>query len=227
MKQVDILQIEDGWYEILKSYFISDSFKKTMKILKEERENYIIYPEVSNILNAYNSCSFESTKVVIIGQDPYINEGEAHGLAFSVSEGMDIPPSLHNIFQELDSDIGIDIPEHGCLQQWADQGVLLLNSVLTVRKGLSKSHGSLLGWQTLTNGTITQLSRYRSGIVFLLWGNYAKEKEKLIDIKKHYVLKAAHPSPYSATYGFFGCKHFSQTNKILASQGLTEINWQI
>jgi len=226
MKQVDILQIEDSWYDILEKYFKSEYFKNTMKVLKEDIKTHTIYPKISDIFNTYNSCSFEKVKVVIIGQDPYINEGEAHGLAFSVPEGIDIPPSLHNIFQELDSDIGIDIPEHGCLQQWADQGVLLLNSVLTVRKGQSKSH-SKIGWQILTEYTIKQLSQYSHGIVFLLWGKDAQEKEKLIDKYKHYILKTSHPSPFSVRYGFFGCKHFSQTNKILASQGLTEINWQI
>ncbi len=226
MKQVDILEIEDDWYDILKDYFNSSNYKETIKLLQEEIKTHTVYPEISNIFNAYNSSSFEKTKVIILGQDPYINPGEAHGLAFSVPEGIKIPPSLHNIFQELDSDVCIDIPEYGCLQQWVDQGILLLNSILTVRKGQSKSH-SKIGWQTLTNYTISQLSKYKSGLVFLLWGKDAQEKEKLIDKRKHYILKAAHPSPYSATYGFFGCKHFSKTNKILESQNLEPINWQI
>jgi uracil-DNA glycosylase len=226
MKQVDILQIEYTWYDILKLYFNSEYFKQTMIKLKEELKTHTIYPKISDIFNAYNSTSFEKVKVVIVGQDCYINEGQAHGLAFSVPENIEIPPSLHNIFQELDSDIGIDIPEHGCLQSWSNQGVLLLNSILTVRKGQSKSH-SKIGWQTLTNYTISQLSQWKYGLVFLLWGKDAQEKEKLINKRKHYILKASHPSPYSATHGFFGCKHFSQTNRILALQGLTEINWQI
>lgn len=224
--QVDILQIEDNWYNILKEYFISNSFKETMKLLKEDSKIYTIYPKISDIFNAYNTTSFEKVKVVIVAQDPYINEGEAHGLAFSVPEGIKIPPSLHNIFQELDSDICIDIPEHGCLQQWAEQGILLLNSTLTVRKGQSNSH-SKIGWQILTDYTIKQLSQYKSGIIFLLWGKFAQQKETLIDKTKHYILKAPHPSPFSAYTGFFGCKHFSQTNRILAQQGLIEINWQI
>jgi uracil-DNA glycosylase len=226
MKQVDILQIEDDWYDILKLYFISSSYKETMKLLKEEYKIHIIYPKTLDIFNAYNSTSFEKVKVVIVGQDCYINPGQAHGLAFSVPEGIKIPPSLHNIFQELDSDLCIDIPEHGCLQSWADQGVLLLNSTLTVRKGQSNSH-SKIGWQILTDYTISQLSKYRSGIVFLLWGKFAQQKEKLINKTKHYILKAPHPSPFSAYTGFFGCKHFSETNRILESQNLEPINWQI
>jgi uracil-DNA glycosylase len=226
MKQVDILQINDIWYDILKDYFRNNTFAQTMSLLKYDALNHTIYPKMLDILNAYNTTSFDKVKVVIIGQDPYINEGEAHGLAFSVPEGIKIPPSLRNIFQELDSDICIDIPEHGCLQRWAEQGILLLNSTLTVRKGESNSH-SKIGWQVLTDYTIKQLSQYRSGIIFLLWGKFAQQKEALIDKTKHYILKAPHPSPFSAYTGFFGCKHFSQTNKILAQQGLEEINWQI
>lgn len=229
MKQVDILQIEDSWYEILKNYFRSINFQNTMKVLKEDMKTHSIYPKISDIFNAYNSTSFEKVKVVIIGQDPYINYGEAHGLAFSVPEGIEIPPSLNNIFQELDNDLegGLEIPEHGCLQNWANQGVLLLNSVLTVKAGKSKSHVNI-GWQSLTNHTVRQLSNIREkGLIFLLWGNDAKEKERLIDTKKHYVLKAAHPSPYSASYGFFGCKHFSKTNRLLELQNLEPINWQV
>jgi uracil-DNA glycosylase len=230
MKQVDILQIEDDWYEILKKYFISNYFKETMKILKQELESQIVYPKIPDIFKAYNSTSFEKVKVVIIGQDPYINPEEAHGLVFSVPEERNIkliPPSLKNIFKELDSDLTLDPPSSGCLQSWADQGILLINSILTVRKGQSGSH-SKIGWQILTDYTIKQLSDHgESGIVFLLWGNYAKEKEKLINVNKHYTLKAAHPSPFSANYGFFGCKHFSKTNKILAEQNKKEIDWQI
>jgi uracil-DNA glycosylase len=226
MKQVDILQIDDIWYDFLNLYFRCKDFKTTMELLKEDAETHTIYPKTSDILNAYNTTPFDKIKVVIIGQDPYVNPGEAHGLAFSVPEDIKIPPSLHNIFQELDSDLCLDIPQHGCLQRWAEQGVLLLNSTLTVRKGQSNSH-SKIGWQILTDYTIKQLSQYRFGIVFLLWGKFAQQKEALIDKTKHYILKAPHPSPFSAYTGFFGCKHFSQTNKLLAQQGLEEINWQI
>lgn len=227
MKQIDILEIEDSWYDILKLYFESSSFSETIRLLKKEQEEFKVYPPTDLILNAYNSTPFEKVKVIIVGQDPYHGEEEAHGLAFSVQEDISIPPSLRNIFKELDSDIDLyQIPEHGNLQNWADQGVLLLNSFLTVRENQPLSH-SKIGWQALTDYTIVQLSSYRSGLIFLLWGKHAQEKAKLIDKSKHYILTAAHPSPFSAYTGFFGCKHFSKANQILSQQGLTPINWEI
>ena len=229
MKQVDILEIEESWYDILKTYFDSPYFLNTMHAFKEDAKFHITYPENDNIFNAYNSCKFEDVKVVILGQDPYHGKNQGHGLAFSVQEGIALPPSLKNIFIELDSDLGENFkraPEQGCLQAWANQGVLLLNSVLTVREHEPLSH-SKIGWQLLTDHTITQLSLRKQGIVFLLWGKYAQEKEYLINKSLHHVLKAAHPSPFSARYGFFGCKHFSKTNKLLEEEGLEPINWEL
>lgn len=255
MKKVDILQIEDSWYDILKDYFDSQYYQYTMKLLKEELSwqpkikvelaNLLphnnryderttpgrqIYPNYTDIFNAYNLTPFENVKVIIIGQDPYHRKDQAHGLAFSVQEGCTIPPSLHNIFQELDSDLAKPIPENGDLTRWAQQGVLLLNTSLTVREGLPGSHmsdtkGINLYWNLLTEATIDRLSKYREkGLVFLLWGKHAQKYEKLIDQSKHYVLKAAHPSPL-AQGAFFGCKHFSKTNQILESQNKSIIDW--
>jgi uracil-DNA glycosylase len=225
MKKVNILEIEESWYEILKRYFDSSSFSETMGLLKEDKKKFKIYPETEDILNAYNSTPFEKVRVVIIAQDPYHGEGQAHGLAFSVKEGVKIPPSLQNIFKEIDSCQNlIDIPEHGNLQSWADQGILLLNSYLTVREGQPLSH-SKIGWQSLTDYTIIQLSTCRTGLIFLLWGSHARSKALLIDKYKHFVLEAAHPSPFSAHHGFFGCNHFKEVNRILESHNEQPINW--
>lgn len=225
MKQVNILQIEDSWYNLLKKYFDSSIFLETIKLLKEEQYKFNIYPETDNILNAYNLCLLDKVKVIILGQDPYIHKGEAHGLAFSVKDETKFPPSLYNIFQELDSDLKTEIPESGNLTRWAEQGVLLLNSTLTVRENQSLSHAKI-GWKVLTDYTISQLSYNKENLIFLLWGKHAQEKEALIDkTKGHIILKASHPSPYSARFGFFGCKHFSKTNQILESQDKSKINW--
>jgi len=225
MKKVNILEIEESWYELLKKYFDSSSFSETMELLKKDGEKFIIYPKIEDILNTYNSTPFEKVRVVIIGQDPYHGEGQAHGLAFSVNEGIPIPPSLKNIYKEIDScELLNSIPDHGNLQHWADQGILLLNSYLTVRKGQPLSH-SKIGWQSLTDYTITQLSESRTGLIFLLWGSHAQSKIHLINVSKHYIFKAAHPSPFSAYTGFFGCNHFKEVNRILESNNEQPINW--
>jgi uracil-DNA glycosylase len=216
--------IDSSWKEILKDEFEKDYFIKLADTLREEKESGIkIYPKGSNIFNAFNSTPFNKVKVVIIGQDPYHGEGQAHGISFSVPDGVPLPPSLQNIFKELESDTGKKAPLSGNLSEWAAQGVFLLNAVLTVRAGMAASH-SRLGWIQFTDSVISLLSRERDGLIFLLWGNFARSKKELIDTKKHYVLEAAHPSPL-ARGAFFGCRHFSRTNKILESLGKEQINW--
>jgi uracil-DNA glycosylase len=224
MKQIDILQIEDSWYNLLKLYFESPVYTTLIENLKKEQLTHSIYPDTNNILKAYNTTLLDQVKIVILGQDPYHNKGEAHGLSFSVPESIKFPPSLKNIFQELDSDLATPIPESGDLTRWAEQGVLLLNSYLTVRDDEPLSHKEI-GWRQLTDYTISQLSFNKEGIIFLLWGNHAKSKISLINTDKHHVLTAAHPSPFSAYNGFFGCKHFSKANELLIKQGKEPINW--
>jgi uracil-DNA glycosylase len=184
-----------------------------------------VYPPGRLIFNAFAKTPFDRLKVVILGQDPYHGEGQAHGLSFSVPEGVSQPPSLVNIFKEIKNDLGIEPPRHGNLESWAEQGVFLLNAILTVRRAEAASH-SKAGWASFTDAVIRNISEHKSGIVFLLWGNFARQKKSLIDLNKHFVLESAHPSPLSAN-GFFGCKHFSKTNSILQQQGLPAINWQI
>jgi uracil-DNA glycosylase len=224
-KQIDILEIEESWYDLLKKYFDSPSFSETMELLKKDIEKFTIYPKTEDILNAYNSTPFEKVRVVIIGQDPYHGSGQAHGLAFSVNEDIPIPPSLKNIYKEIDNcELLYSIPEHGNLQHWADQGILLLNTYLTVREDQPLSH-SKIGWQSLTDYTIVQLSEHKSRLIFVLWGKHAQSKENLINKDRHHILKAAHPSPYSASHGFFGCNHFKEINKILESNNEQPIKW--
>ena len=219
------VKMEDSWKQILGSEFSKTYFQQIVTFLKVERaQNKVIYPPGQLIFNAFNTTPFHKVKVVILGQDPYHGPGQAHGLSFSVPAGIKPPPSLINIFKELRSDVGMHIPSTGNLTGWANQGVLLLNAVLTVRAGEPASH-AMLGWTEFTNTVIQKLSNERTGIVFLLWGKYAQEKQALIDETKHFVLKAAHPSPFSADKGFFGCRHFSKTNELLAKQGLEPINW--
>jgi uracil-DNA glycosylase len=219
-------KIEESWKNVLNSEFQSDYFATLKTFLQAEKQNYILYPPGSLIFSAFNHTPFEKVKVVILGQDPYHGPNQAHGLCFSVPFGVEAPPSLKNIFKELHEDIGMAIPSHGNLEKWADQGVLLLNATLTVRANQAGSHQKM-GWEVFTDRVISELSKQRQGIVFLLWGNYAKAKETLIDTSKHYVLKSAHPSPLSAYNGFFGCKHFSKTNDILKKQGLSPIDWGV
>lgn len=220
-------KLEESWKRALKQEFEKPYFLEIKKHLMEEKRNsQIIYPAGPNIFKAFNLTSFESVKVVILGQDPYHGAGQAHGLCFSVPEGVKPPPSLINIFKELHQDMGASIPRHGNLEKWARQGVLLLNAILTVRAGQPASH-SKIGWQDFTNAVIQILSEQRVGIVFLLWGKFAQDKALLIDHHKHHILKAAHPSPFSADRGFFGCKHFSKTNNILQHEGYNPVDWAL
>jgi len=218
--------IEEGWKKILWEEFQSPYFSDLKSFLVEEKQKYTIYPPGNLIFNAYSRTPFDLVKVVILGQDPYHGNRQAHGLCFSVPSGIPQPPSLVNIFKELNTDLDIPVPEHGNLEKWADQGVLLLNATLTVRDSQAGSHQNR-GWETFTNRTIQLISELKSGIVFLLWGRYAQAKETLIDDQKHLILKAAHPSPLSAYNGFFGCKHFSKSNETLEKQGNTPINWAL
>jgi len=219
-------KIGNNWDIILKEEFEKPYFKKLTDFIEEEYKNYTIYPEKDNIYNALKLTPPEKVKVVILGQDPYINQGQANGLAFSVQEGITVPPSLKNVFREQRSDLGIVQPNNGDLTKWAEQGVLLLNATLTVRAGLSNSHQGK-GWGKFTDAIIAYLGQQKCGIVFLLWGNFAKAKRKYIGTSKNLVLEAAHPSPLSATRGFFGCRHFSKTNEYLEEKELSPINWQL
>ncbi|MBR7036108.1 MAG: uracil-DNA glycosylase [Bacteroidales bacterium] len=217
-------KIEPSWKKVLIDEFNKPYFVALKEFLVEEKKKYVVYPAGANIFNAFACTPFNKVKVVIIGQDPYHGPGQAHGLSFSVPEGIQKPPSLVNIFKELQSDIGKPIPESGNLESWARQGVLLLNATLTVRANQAGSHQKR-GWEQFTDSVIRTLSDQKSGLVFLLWGRFAQDKAALIDASKHHILKAAHPSPLSAYNGFFGCKHFSKTNEILLSQGETAIEW--
>lgn len=219
-------QIEPSWKEVLADEFQKPYFQKIKQTLVDERQNgKIIYPPGPLIFNAFNLTPFDEVKVVIIGQDPYHGTGQAHGLCFSVPQDIAPPPSLVNIFKELNSDLGIPIPRHGNLEKWARQGVFLLNAFLTVRANEAASH-SKIGWQEFTNAVIQKLSEQRSGIVFLLWGRFAQEKDILIDKTKHHILYAAHPSPL-ARGAFMGCRHFSKTNELLKHEGYNAIDWSL
>ncbi len=216
--------IEEGWKSVLMDQFQSLYFKTLKEFLVEEKKKYTLYPPGRLIFNAFQRTPFNRVKVVILGQDPYHGKGQAHGLCFSVPQGIPKPPSLVNIFKELQSDLGTPIPEHGNLEKWADQGVLLINATLTVRDSQAGSHQNR-GWETFTNRVIEIVSQEKNGVVFLLWGRYAQAKESLIDGNRHLVLKAAHPSPLSAYNGFFGCRHFSKTNDYLEQHEKTGIDW--
>ena len=219
------VQIEAGWKEELKEEFGKPYFASIVNFLKAEKKDYkTIYPPGNLIFNAFQQTPFTNVKVVIIGQDPYINPGQAHGLSFSVPDGIAKPPSLLNIFKELQDDLGIPIAVSGNLEKWARQGVLLLNATLTVEAEKSMSHGNI-GWQTFTDEVIKHVSDHLDHVVFLLWGKFAQNKEVLIDSTKHRILKAAHPSPLSAHNGFMGCKHFSKANQCLAELGMEPIDW--
>ena len=206
--------------------FQSSYFRTLKEFLEEEKKKHTLYPPGRLIFNAFQRTPFDRVKVVILGQDPYHGKGQAHGLCFSVPQGIPKPPSLVNIFKELHSDLGIPIPEHGNLEKWADQGVLLINATLTVRDSQAGSHQKR-GWETFTNRVIEVVSQEKSGVVFLLWGRFAQAKESLIDNGKHLILKSAHPSPLSAYNGFFGCRHFSKTNDYLKKQEETGIDWTL
>ncbi len=222
------VKIHPTWKAVLKDQFNKTYFQQIVTFLKTEKaQGKVIYPPGALIFNAFNTTPYDKISVVIIGQDPYHGPGQAHGLSFSVPTGIKPPPSLMNIFKELEKDIGIKMPEkYGNLTKWAEQGVLLLNAALTVRAGEPFSHAKY-GWTEFTDTVITRLSEKKEGIVFLLWGKFAQEKQALIDETKHVVLKAAHPSPFSADKGFFGCKHFSKTNDILIKSGRNPIDWKL
>lgn len=218
--------LKNDWKIYLNSEFEKDYYKRLRAILKKEYETKTVYPAMENIFNALHLTSFENTKVVILGQDPYHQKGQAHGLSFSVNKGIKIPPSLLNIYKELQTDLGLYIPNNGFLEKWAKQGVLLLNSTLTVVESNANSHQNI-GWSIFTDKVISSLNEKTSPVVFILWGNNAISKEKLITNKKHLILKSFHPSPLSASRGFFGSKPFSKTNEFLKLNGLKEIDWQI
>lgn len=221
------VKIEESWKQVLRQEFTKDYFLEIVARLRIERASgTIIYPPGQLIFNAFNTTPFDKVKVVLIGQDPYHGDGQAHGLSFSVQDGITPPPSLGNIFKELQSDIGVPVSKSGNLTKWAEQGVLLLNASLTVKRNEPNSHAKI-GWAEFTNSVIEKLSSQREHLVFLLWGKFAQEKQVLIDETKHLVLKAAHPSPYSANTGFFGCRHFSKTNEYLAANGIDPINWSL
>lgn len=220
-----MVKIDPSWYQVLQPQFEAPYFAQLKEFLVEERKQYVCYPKGSDIFAAFDHTPFDKVRVVIIGQDPYHEPGQAHGLCFSVPQGVVVPPSLVNIIKEINSDLGVNIPlTSGNLMGWADQGVLLLNATLTVRAHQAGSH-QRRGWEQFTDAAISALSQQRSGIVFLLWGSYAIAKSQLIDRNKHFVLTAPHPSPLSAYRGFFGCRHFSQANALLQQQSLPPIDW--
>lgn len=219
-------QIESGWKHVLMSEFESEYFYNLKKFLVDEKMKFTIFPPSENIFEAFNLTPFEDVKVVILGQDPYHNENQAHGLCFSVRKGIDIPPSLKNIYKELVNDEKIPMPSHGNLTSWTAQGVLLLNATLTVRAHQAGSHQKK-GWEKFTDAAISAVSKHKENVVFLLWGNYAQKKSEFIDSGKHLILKTVHPSPLSASRGFFGSKHFSKTNAYLMSKGKKPVNWNI
>jgi uracil-DNA glycosylase len=219
------VKIEASWKEVLHKEFTNPYFEQIAAFLKiEKTQGKTIYPAGSLIFNAFDKTPFNNVKVVLLGQDPYHGPGQAHGLCFSVQDGVPPPPSLQNMYKELYSDTGMPIPKTGNLTNWAKQGVFLLNASLTVRAGEPMSH-SKIGWAEFTDAVIKTISSEKKGVVFLLWGRFAQDKQVLIDETRHYVLKAAHPSPLSAYNGFFGCKHFSKTNAILRQQSLEAIDW--
>ena len=221
------IQLEASWLKLLEAEFQQPYMQSLKQFLKEQKQQKkIIYPKSELWFNAFNSTPVDQVKVVILGQDPYHGPGQAHGLCFSVQHGVRFPPSLLNIFKELNQDLGMPMPEHGCLQSWADQGVLLLNATLTVEQAQAGSHQKQ-GWEQFTDQAISLLSEQREGLVFLLWGSYAQKKSQLIDASKHLILKAPHPSPLSAHRGFFGCQHFSMTNAYLEQRGQAGIEWSL
>lgn len=216
------VKIAESWKNLLSDEFEKPYFQKLIGFVKEEYQSHTIYPPGKLIFNAFDQCAFEDTKVVIIGQDPYHGAGQANGLCFSVNDGVRIPPSLRNIFKEIQDDLGHSIPKSGNLERWARQGVFLLNATLTVREGEAGSH-QRKGWEEFTTAVIQKISDNKDGVVFMLWGKYAQDKGAVVDHTKHLILKAPHPSPLAK--GFNGCKHFSQANEYLKAREQAEINW--
>lgn len=225
MERIDP-RIEESWKTVLEPEFEQPYFSELKAFLVGERSRFRVFPPGSLIFNAFDHTPFDQVKVVILGQDPYHGAGQAHGLCFSVPEGVAQPPSLVNIFKELSADLGMKRPTHGNLTRWAGQGVLLLNATLTVRENQAGSHQGK-GWERFTDAAIRALSAQREGLIFLLWGNYAIAKRELIDLSRHFILTAPHPSPLSASRGFIGCRHFSQANQLLQQMGREEINWDL
>lgn len=219
-------KIEKSWLEALQQEFDAPYFVNLKRFLLEEKSKHRIYPQGGKIFAAFDHTPFNAVKVVILGQDPYHGEGQAHGLCFSVPGDVPLPPSLQNIFKEIKNDLGIDIPVSGNLEKWAKQGVLLLNATLTVRAGCAGSHQGK-GWELFTDQVIRIISERKENVVFLLWGNYAIAKRLLINQSKHHVLTAPHPSPLSVSRGFFGCRHFSKTNNLLTTTGHEPIDWSL
>ena len=219
------VKIDSSWKSRLANEFNAPYFEQLTNFVRDAYTHHQIFPPAKLIFNAFDLCPFDQVKVVIIGQDPYHGLGQAHGLSFSVNEDIPLPPSLKNIYQEIRSDLGIQPLSHGNLERWAKQGVLLLNATLTVQADLAGSHQKK-GWETFTDSAIKAVANEKEHVVFLLWGNYAQQKAQYIDRTKHLVLTAVHPSPLSAHRGFFGCKHFSQTNQYLTEHGLEPINWE-
>jgi len=221
-----VVKIGNNWDEILKQDFESDEYLRLREFLKREYQSYTVYPPMHDIFNALKITDYYAVKAVILGQDPYHNPNQAHGLSFSVLPENPPPPSLVNIYKELNSDIGVPIPDSGCLLKWAQNGVLLLNASLTVRAHSANSHSGK-GWESVTDSIICKLSARDQPLVFMLWGNFARSKKAFIDTSKHLVLECAHPSPLSAYNGFFGCRHFSKANAFLRDRGLEEVEWEL
>ena len=221
------VQLHESWLDVIGAEFEQPYMAQLRAFLTSEKQaGKVIFPPGKQIFNALNTTHFDKVKVVVLGQDPYHGPGQAHGLCFSVQPGVPAPPSLANIYKEIHSDLGLPIPGHGYLQSWAEQGVLLLNATLTVERARAGSHQGR-GWEQFTDAVIAALNEQRDNLVFLLWGSYAQKKGQIIDARKHLVLKAPHPSPLSSHRGFFGCKHFSQTNQYLQRQGIQEIDWRV
>ena len=218
------VKIAPSWSPHLAAAFRQPYFRQLSDFVRDEYRHHTVYPPAKDIFRAFDLCSFEDTKVVILGQDPYHGPGQAHGLCFSVNEQVPIPPSLVNIFREVHDDVGAPIPQHGCLTRWAQQGVLLLNATLTVRARQPGSHQKK-GWETFTDAVIETIAQQKEHVVFILWGAYAQKKAALVDAAKHLILQSAHPSPYAADRGFFGNRHFSKTNTYLQQHQLAEIIW--
>jgi len=220
------IPVQNNWQSIIEEATATETYQELRSFLKDEYNNHTIYPEMSNLWTAFEWTDYEDVKVVILGQDPYHGEGQAHGLSFSVQPGIKVPPSLRNIYKELDNDLGIPPVNHGFLKRWAQQGVFLLNTVLTVRSGQAHSHQGE-GWEEVTDFAIQSLNERKEPIVFILWGGAAKKKRTLIDEEKHHVLTSVHPSPLAAYRGFFGSKPFSKTNQILKETGQEPIDWRL
>lgn len=218
------VKIESSWKTVLTDEFASPYFEELSGIVKQAYLDGTVYPPPKLIFNAFELCPFDNVSVVILGQDPYHGKGQAHGLCFSVPDGVTPPPSLQNMYKEIKDDLGIEVPSSGNLERWAKQGALLLNATLTVLPGQAGSHQGL-GWERFTDAVIQKIAEEKEHVVFLLWGKYAQEKGSIIDESKHLVLKAAHPSPFSASGGFFGCRHFSKTNDYLEAHGKKPIDW--